>query len=62
MLVRGVSGDILTWSVFAELILVWTMTSSVLSGAHAFNAFTMADKPVEKASPLIDKACDLREY
>lgn len=42
---------------FAELILVWTMTSSVLSEAHAFNAFTMGDKPVEEASPLTDKAC-----
>lgn len=51
--VQGVSCDILTWSVFAELILVWTMTSSVLSEAHAFNAFTMADKPVQKASPLM---------
>ncbi len=55
-----VSGDILTWSVFAELMFVWTMTSSVLSEAHAFNAFTMADKPVEKASPLTDNACALR--
>lgn len=54
--VRGVSGDILTWSVFAELILVWTLTSSVLSEAHAFNAFTMADKPVEKASSLTEKS------
>lgn len=49
--VQGGSSDILTWSVFAELILVWTMTSSVLSEAHAFNAFTMADKPVEKSIP-----------
>lgn len=54
--VRGFSGDILTRSVFAELILVWTLTSSLLSEAHAFNAFTMAEKPVEKASPLTDKS------
>lgn len=40
---------------FAELILVWMLTSSVLSEAHAFNAFTMADKPVEKASSLTEK-------
>lgn len=42
----------LTWSVFARLIPVWTLTSSVLSEAHAFIAFTMADKPTDKTSPL----------
>lgn len=41
---------------FAELILARTLTSSVLSEAHAFNAFTMADKPVEKAFPLTEKS------
>lgn len=45
---------------FAELILVWMMTFFLLSGAHAFNGFTMADKPEEKASALTDKACTLR--
>lgn len=55
-LYRGGSDDILTRSVFVELILVWTLTSSVLSEAHAFNAFTMADKPVEKASTLTEKS------
>lgn len=40
---------------FARLIPVWTLTSSVLSEAHAFNAFTMADKPTDKTSPLTGK-------
>lgn len=52
---KRVCGDILTWSVFARLIPVWTLTSSVLSEAHAFNAFTMADKPTDKTSPLTEK-------
>lgn len=52
---KRVTGDILTWSVFARLIPVRTLTSSVLSKAHAFNAFTMADKPTHKTSPLTGK-------
>lgn len=40
---------------FARLIPVRTLTSSVLSEAHAFNAFTMADKPTDKTSPLTGK-------
>lgn len=31
-LFEGVCGDILTWSVFAELILVWTLTCCVFVG------------------------------
>lgn len=41
--------DFLTCSLFAELIPVWTMTSFVLSEAHAFSGFTMADKPQRKS-------------